>query len=61
MTSRSPRKRQGIGDGVTAFRSTFRIWPVEKTKDATLKAFGKIDILVNMPVSPDQQAVWKPI
>src|SRR3981081_2878602 len=39
-----------IGAGVTAFKvDVSDLAAVESTRDATLKAFSKIDILVNMP------------
>jgi 2-dehydro-3-deoxy-L-rhamnonate dehydrogenase (NAD+) len=50
-----------IGGGVTAFKvDVSDLAAVEKTKDATLKAFGKIDILVNNAgIAGINKTVWE--
>ena len=49
-----------IGDGVTAFKvDVSDLAAVEKTRDATLKALGKIDILVNNAgIAGVNKTVW---
>src|SRR6266403_744446 len=50
-----------IGAGVTAFKvDVSDLAAVEKTRDATLKAFGKIDILVNNAgIAGVNKTVWE--
>src|SRR3981189_1651739 len=50
-----------IGAGVTAFKvDVSDLAAVEKTRDATLKAFGKIDILVNNAgIAGINKTVWE--
>ena len=50
-----------IGNGVTAFKvDVSDLAAVEKTRDATLKAFGKIDILVNNAgIAGINKTVWE--
>ncbi|HEX9362054.1 MAG TPA: SDR family NAD(P)-dependent oxidoreductase, partial [Bradyrhizobium sp.] len=50
-----------VGDAVTAFKvDVSDLAAVEKTRDATLKAFGKIDILVNNAgVAGVNKTVWE--
>ncbi len=50
-----------IGNGVSAFKvDVSDLAAVEKTRDATLKAFGKIDILVNNAgIAGINKTVWE--
>src|SRR5580698_1771884 len=50
-----------IGDAVSAFKvDVSDLGAVEKTRDATLKAFGKIDILVNNAgIAGVNKTVWE--
>ncbi len=61
-TCRSPRRRQRkSAAGVTAFKvDVSDLAAVEKTRDATLAAFGKIDILVNNAgIAGVNKTVWE--